>query len=769
MSAATGSATHDTPRPRGGWQAGDLVVSLDLQRVERAGKPVELPKLSFDLLVALIEAAPRFLSIDELMTRVWGNLVVNPETVTQRMKLLRDALGDDARQPRYFEGLRGRGYRLIPPAHRLDMPLSQAARDATRGPGWRWALLITLLLAGAGSIVLWVRWHEAAPPVTLVPADVSRTTVILPFESDGEEKLGAGLADSIAAQLSHVQNLTVISQYSTAKIDLAHLGADDIGRKLGARYLVRGEIQHRDARLRVSVSLVDSQDGHQLWTRQFTSGERAFFELQDEVAKGLKHALESRIAGLDPGLPPMERSSNRSAWFAFLRGRALMGRSTVVGAEAAAREFEQSLSQDPGFVPAMAALYDARMQAARLRYDDLARTRTANAALLTRARALEPGSPAVQLVEAIWSSGSDEQRVAGFEAGLARDPANARAMTEFSELLDRLGRRDEGKLWLDRALRVDPLWPRANFRLAQRSFPVVGSAVERQNMRSLELDPLYYPALQRNAKYQWSMHGETAYAISVIEKAIASDPDNPWGYHTAVALYLDAGDPQAAAAVARIRAVSEASTRALRAQYRGDWRAAGEAAYAAQSRVFSKPERWLVSASIRDYALHTGEYQRAMDYFSAHFDLGAGGAWNLTVDNFREAQMLAHLLLRSGHQDEALRGLDEVIAWNKANAHLGPVFHERTTAQALALKGDLSAAFAELKRSFEDSDHTFWWYTLRWDPTWDALRGDPRFAQLLESESRRAASQLAKLRQFRESGLVPSRLPPPALAGPALR
>lgn len=764
------------------WQAGDLAVDRGLQRVERDGEPIELPKLSFDLLLALIEASPRFVSNDELMTRVWKNLVVSPETVTQRVKLLRDSLGDDPRQPRYIEGLRGRGYRLIPAVRRVEPPapqsLLEAAHAVSPGPSpvemkrpvgpveQRWALPIVVLLMMLTGIVLWMQRREHTTAVEPVQsADSERTAAILPFDSSWSGELGAGLSDSIAAQLSQVQNLTVVSPYSTGALDLAHLGLEEIGRKLGARYLVKGQLQRQAQRLRVNVALIDSRSGQQAWTQQYTRDEEDFFGLQDEVAGGVKRALEARIAGMDPGLPPMQRTSNRAAWLAYLRGRTLLGRTTVAGSEAAAREFEQSLSLDPKFVPAMAGLYDARVQAVRLRYGDVAAARAGNKALLERARSLEPDSPAVQLAEAIWSPAPDEKRVAGFEAGLARDPANARAMTAFSEVLDRLERRDEAKAWLDRALRVDPLWPRAHFRLAQRSFSIVGASVEQQNLRILELDPLYYPSLQRHAKYQWAIHGETAYSISVIEKAIASDPENPWGYHTAVPLYLDVGDPVAAEAVARVLPVSDGSTRALRAQYRGDWKAAGEAAYADASRVFGQPERWMVSYSVRDHALHTGQYQRAIDYFVEKHNLGGSGPWKLSTDNFIEAVLCAHLLLISGRKEEALRRLDEVIAWNNANAHFGPNFlHLRTTAQALALKGDVDAALAELKRSFDESDHMYWWYTLRWDPTWDALRGDPRFALLLESERNTAAVQLAKLQQMRERGLVPTRAPLPVQA-----
>src|ERR1700690_4282608 len=94
---------------------GDLRVDIGQQRVARAGLEVPLPNLSFQTLVALIRCAPNVLSNDALMTQVWPGLVVSPETVNKRVNLLREALGDDAREPRYIAGVRSRGYRLVAP------------------------------------------------------------------------------------------------------------------------------------------------------------------------------------------------------------------------------------------------------------------------------------------------------------------------------------------------------------------------------------------------------------------------------------------------------------------------------------------------------------------------------------------------------------------------------------------------------------------------------------------------------------------------------
>ena len=167
---------HDAPltmidtkltRPRcSGMQSysvGDLVVDGSRRQVTRDGQEIALGGLTFDLLYVLACEAPGFVSNDELMRRVWPKLVVGPETVSQRVKRLRDALGDDSKSPRYIEAMRGRGYRLIAPTAMLAgaaaMVPSLTTRElpaAARGlriPRWIALAGLGVLLVAAG---LWV-------------------------------------------------------------------------------------------------------------------------------------------------------------------------------------------------------------------------------------------------------------------------------------------------------------------------------------------------------------------------------------------------------------------------------------------------------------------------------------------------------------------------------------------------------------------------------------------------------------------------------------
>src|ERR1700741_3346774 len=122
------------------YRIGDLTIDVGRQRVMRGESVIALPKLSYELLMALVRAAPDLASFDTLMNQVWPKAVVSPETLGQRVKLLRDALGDDPRAPRYVEGLRGRGYRLIPAVECED---DSVASESTppKSPGATQALV----------------------------------------------------------------------------------------------------------------------------------------------------------------------------------------------------------------------------------------------------------------------------------------------------------------------------------------------------------------------------------------------------------------------------------------------------------------------------------------------------------------------------------------------------------------------------------------------------------------------------------------------------
>ncbi|PAJ73865.1 hypothetical protein CJF42_13585 [Pseudoalteromonas sp. NBT06-2] len=96
----------------------DLILDIQIGSLFRDDEKIALPKLSYELLVALVDSSPALLSQQELMEKVWPDRVIGDETLKQRIKLLRKSLNDNASSPKYIEAIRGRGYRLIPQVKR---------------------------------------------------------------------------------------------------------------------------------------------------------------------------------------------------------------------------------------------------------------------------------------------------------------------------------------------------------------------------------------------------------------------------------------------------------------------------------------------------------------------------------------------------------------------------------------------------------------------------------------------------------------------------
>lgn len=111
-------------------KADDLEVDRTRRCVLRGNEVINLPRLSFEFLIALIDAAPAVVTHDELVAQVWRNHFVSPETIAQRARLLRVSLGDSASEPRYVAAVRGIGYRWMTPV----MPAVHANGAATTPP-----------------------------------------------------------------------------------------------------------------------------------------------------------------------------------------------------------------------------------------------------------------------------------------------------------------------------------------------------------------------------------------------------------------------------------------------------------------------------------------------------------------------------------------------------------------------------------------------------------------------------------------------------------
>jgi DNA-binding winged helix-turn-helix (wHTH) protein len=130
-----------------------LIKLLDLEimphefKVTRAGCNINLPNLSYELLMFFIENAQQLCTLEEISMAVWRNTVVSNDTIVQRVTLLRKALNDDAKSPKYIESVRSKGYRLLP------LPI-QIESTHTKGMNQTPLTMITGLIV-VGALAIW--------------------------------------------------------------------------------------------------------------------------------------------------------------------------------------------------------------------------------------------------------------------------------------------------------------------------------------------------------------------------------------------------------------------------------------------------------------------------------------------------------------------------------------------------------------------------------------------------------------------------------------
>jgi TolB-like protein/DNA-binding winged helix-turn-helix (wHTH) protein len=763
------------------FEVDDLLIDVGQQRVSRAGQEIPLPNLSFKLLLALVRAAPNFLSNELLMERVWPGIVVSPETVSKRTALLREALGDEPREPRYIAGLRSRGYRIIAPVStgtRTGTPQVQpppevplpaqpdveptASRPAKRRRHRVVAAVVAVFFIGAAILIVVLR-HSLN-----VDRNASRRTVaVLPFDNvspnANDAYLAMGIPEMLLNRMSSVHGLSVIARGSSFAVDTKTLQPRDIGKRLGSGYLVEGSVQREGDRLRIAVELIETASNKLIWSERFDRGVGDILHLEDEIGDQLTDVLLARLGGLTATPVVKERSDNIEAYLAYLRGRTLLGRFTITDSDAAVTEFQKAIDLDPQFAPAYASLYDARMQAAARRYQDLAPLRAEYRPLIDRALRIDPNSGAAYFARAMWEDSTPgKARDADFAKGAELDPSNGRGLTAYAEYLDNDDRPAEASRVLQRALRIDPISPRAHFWEATRSLTVYGGEMVQQKMLEvLELDPNFVPALQRYGKYRWQHHGALAEAAQIEEHAIALDPANSWTRHTAMAIYLDLGDIDAARDVAAGTSESAAAAPMLVSLWNGDWHAAGTAAAAGQPGWhFNAFENWGAAQALRDFAINTGQIAPAIKFMRSEFRLGTEPPFGLRLDNFQQAVFLSQLLAAQGDAQHAVELRHAAEKWNDANeAKYGPLYARRLRATTLLLEGKQDAALAELGESFAAGDYVLWWYTLKYDPVWKPLHNDPRFQAIATKVDTFITAQRAKLQLHRQQGVIPFRGP----------
>ena len=148
---------------------------------------------------------------------------------------------------------------------------------------------------------------------------------VLPFESADHSPEHAGFADGllddIIGSLTTVRGLLVIARSSTFTYKGRGADARTVGRELGVRYVVEGNLRVVAQRMRLHVTLVDCRTHGSLWNERFDSPVEDLFVLQDEITARIMNSIRVTIGQSEARISRKLTPQSLRAW--QLRAQAL--------------------------------------------------------------------------------------------------------------------------------------------------------------------------------------------------------------------------------------------------------------------------------------------------------------------------------------------------------------------------------------------------------------------------------------------------------------
>jgi adenylate cyclase len=201
----------------------------------------------------------------------------------------------------------------------------------------------------------------AAAAAKLPPAILDRPSVaVLPFDNlgdqTGETYFSDGITEDIITGLARFRSLTVIARNSSFAFRGKAVDLTEIGRRLGASYILEGSVRRAANRVRVTAQLIEAATGAHVWAERYDRDLDEVFAVQDELARSIVSTLVGRIQDARLQQSLRKPTSSLAAYDCVLRGVASFRGFGESANQKAYEMFERAVALDPQYAQAHAYL-----------------------------------------------------------------------------------------------------------------------------------------------------------------------------------------------------------------------------------------------------------------------------------------------------------------------------------------------------------------------------------------------------------------------------
>lgn len=309
----------------------DYLLDLDRRELSRGADAIATGPQAFDLLVYLVRNRERVVGKDDLLDAVWDGRIVSESTLTSHINAVRKAVGDNGEEQRLIRTIARKGFRFVGDVREIR---------SSNGFG---ALRTGIL-------------NSDEPPAHALALPDKPSIAALPFlnlsDDPEQEYFADGIVEDIISALSRIGWLFVISRNSSFTYKGRAVDVKQVGRELGARYVLEGSVRKAAHRVRITGQLIDATTGAHLWAERFESALDDIFELQDQVAESVVGAIAPQLERAEIDRAKRKPTESLDAYDYYLRGMANFHQRTREAVGEALPLFHKAAELDPDFASA---------------------------------------------------------------------------------------------------------------------------------------------------------------------------------------------------------------------------------------------------------------------------------------------------------------------------------------------------------------------------------------------------------------------------------